>query len=128
MAHRNVNGVTQSPDVASAQPEGDDTAATMIEAKNNPKKKNAPKPIFPQSSNSSPSWTVLMWIAMAIISTPLTSPLVVHSAAPSHRPKYGHVCRARCRAVGWKRRGQGVVRGWRGWEAKRGRDGEVWKF
>lgn len=46
---------------------------------------------------------------MAIISTPLTSPLVVHSAAPSHRPKYGHVCRARCRAVGWKRRGQGVA-------------------
>lgn len=34
---------------------------------------------------------------------PLTSPLVAHSAAPSHRPKYGHVCRARCRAAGWKR-------------------------
>lgn len=53
-----------------------------------------------------------MWIAMAIISNPRTSPLVAHSAAPSHRPKYGHVCRARCRAAGWKR-----------WEAGGGRRG-----
>lgn len=43
---------------------------------------------------------------------PLTSPPVAHSAAPSRRPKYGHVFRARCRAVGWKRWGGGRRGGW----------------
>lgn len=48
-----------------------------------------------------PYLTILMWIAMAIILIPhLTPP---QTPTPSHKPKYGHVCRARWRAVGWKR-------------------------